>query len=58
MLSHINIGTGSDITIRNWQNYKKIVGFTGKVIFDTSKPDRTPRKLMDTTLMRKLGLTS
>ena len=59
MLSHINIGTGSDITIRELaETIKEIVGFTGKVIFDTSKPDGTPRKLMDTTLMRKLGLTS
>ena len=58
MLSHINIGTGSDITIRELaETIKEIVGFTGKVIFDTSKQTELP-KLMDTTLMRKLGLTS
>lgn len=56
MLSHINVGTGVDCTIRELaETMKKVVSFKGKLIFDTSKPDGTPRKLMDVTRLRKLG---
>jgi GDP-L-fucose synthase len=52
----VNIGYGSDITIREAAELvKKTVGFTGDLIFDTSKPDGTPRKLMDSALIHKLG---
>lgn len=51
-----NVGTGQDITIKELANIiQKIVGHTGDVIWDTSKPDGTPRKLMDITKMHSLG---
>ncbi|ENM3854540.1 TPA: GDP-L-fucose synthase [Vibrio cholerae] len=56
MLSHINVGTGVDCTIREMaQTMAKVVGFEGKVIFDTTKPDGTPRKLMDVSRLAALG---
>lgn len=56
MLSHINVGTGIDITIKELaETVKQVVGFTGKLIFDTDKPDGTPRKLMDVSLLTALG---
>ena len=56
MLSHINIGTGSDVTITELsQTIKNVVGFSGKLVFDRSKPDGTPRKLMDVSLLTSLG---
>lgn len=56
MMSHINIGTGVDISIEELSKLvAKIVGFNGKLIFDTSKPDGTPRKLLDIKLLRSLG---
>lgn len=56
MLSHINVGTGEDITIRQLaETIKRVVGFTGEIIWDSSKPDGTPRKLMDNTKLRSLG---
>jgi GDP-L-fucose synthase len=56
MLSHINVGTGEDVTIREVAEViRKAVGFAGDIEFDTSKPDGTPRKLMDTTKLTKLG---
>ncbi len=52
----INIGTGEDITIRELAELvRKIVGFQGNLEFDTSKPDGTPRKLMDVTKVHGLG---
>jgi GDP-L-fucose synthase len=55
-LSHINVGFGSDITIRELaQAIKKIVGYSGKIIFDINKPDGAPRKLMDSSLINTLG---
>ena len=52
----INIGTGEDITIRELaETVMHILGFTGTVRFDTSKPDGTPRKLMDVTRLHSLG---
>lgn len=56
MLSHLNVGYGSDITIKELaQAVAKAVGYTGQIIFDPSKPDGTPRKLMDSTCIKALG---
>lgn len=56
MLSHINVGTGVDCTIRELaETMKKVVGFEGKLTFDTTKPDGTPRKLMDVSRLKDLG---
>ena len=50
MLSHINVGTGVDCTIRELaQTIAQAVGYKGRVVFDASKPDGTPRKLLDVT---------
>ena len=52
----VNIGTGEDISIKNLAlMIKDIVGFAGELRFDTSKPDGTPRKLMDVSRIHKLG---
>jgi GDP-L-fucose synthase len=52
----INIGTGKDITIKDLAlTIKKIVGYNGELIFDATKPDGTPRKLMDVTKLHHLG---
>ena len=59
MLSHVNIGTGADVTIRDLADtVKEVVGFTGNLVFDTSKPDGAPRKLMDVDLLTNLGWTA
>lgn len=56
MLSHINVGTGVDCTIRELaETMAKVVGFSGNVVFDATKPDGTPRKLMDVSRLAKLG---
>lgn len=56
MLSHINVGTGVDCTIRELvETVAKVVGFKGEIVFDTSKPDGAPRKLMDVSRLRSLG---
>jgi GDP-L-fucose synthase len=56
MLSHINVGTGVDCTIRELaETMKRVVGFDGKLVFDASKPDGTPRKLMDVSRLKALG---
>ena len=56
MCSHINVGTGQDCTIRELaETIKEVVGFQGELTFDASKPDGTPRKLLDVTKLRKLG---
>jgi GDP-L-fucose synthase len=52
----INIGTGKEITIRELAELvTEVVGFRGKLVFDTSKPDGTPRKLLDVSRLRALG---
>jgi GDP-L-fucose synthase len=52
----INIGTGEDITIRELaETVASIVGFRGRLIFDTTKPDGTPRKLLNVTRLHQLG---
>ena len=56
MLSHINVGTGVDCTIRELaETIAKVTGFTGRLTFDSSKPDGTPRKLMDVSRLNNLG---
>lgn len=56
MLSHINVGTGVDCTIREMaETMAKVVGFEGEITFDTTKPDGTPRKLMDVSRLASLG---
>ncbi len=52
----VNIGTGKDISIKELAELiKDIVGFKGKIVWDTSKPDGTPRKLLDVSRLHKLG---
>ena len=56
MLSHINVGTGVDCTIGQLaKTIAEVTGFTGKLTFDTTKPDGAPRKLMDVSRLRSLG---
>lgn len=56
MLSHINIGTGDDLSIRDLaKTIGEVVGYQGRIGFDTTKPDGTPRKLMDVGRMKSLG---
>jgi len=55
-LSHINIGTGEDLTIRELAELiAGVVGYKGELVFDASKPDGTPRKQLDITQLRALG---
>jgi GDP-L-fucose synthase len=52
----INVGYGSDVTIRELaETVGRIVGFSGEIVWDTSKPDGTPRKLMDSSRLLALG---
>jgi GDP-L-fucose synthase len=56
MLSHINVGYGSDVSIAEAaQTIAQVVGYKGAVTFDTSKPDGTPRKWMDSSRLNSLG---
>lgn len=56
MLSHINVGTGADCTIRELTEIiAKVVGYDGQIIWDTSKPDGAPRKLMNVDRLNNLG---
>ncbi|MFA5701284.1 MAG: NAD-dependent epimerase/dehydratase family protein, partial [Desulfuromonas sp.] len=56
MLSHINVGSGVDCTIRELaQTVAKVTGFDGQLTFDVSKPDGTPRKLMNVSRLKALG---
>ena len=56
MVSHINIGAGSDMTIRELAEItKEVVGYKGDVIWDRSKPDGMPRKLLDISRLKSLG---
>lgn len=59
MLSHINVGTGQDCTIRELaETLVKVTEFQGRLAFDASKPDGTPRKLMDVSRLEALGWKS
>lgn len=52
----VNIGTGTDVTIKELaETVTRVLGFTGEVVFDASKPDGTPRKLMDVSRLTQLG---
>jgi GDP-L-fucose synthase len=56
MLSHINVGNGKDITIREMaETMKQVVGYEGKLTFDATKPDGAPRKMIDITKLKKMG---
>lgn len=56
MLSHINVGTGVDCTIKELtETVAKVIGYQGEIQWDTSKPDGTPRKLMDVSRLERLG---
>lgn len=58
-LSHINVGTGVDCTIRELaETVSRVTGFQGHLLFDSSKPDGTPRKLMDVSRLTALGWTA
>ena len=55
-LSHINVGTGKDTTIRELSEImKRVVGYKGKITFDTSKPDGVKRKLIDVSRLSNMG---
>ena len=52
----VNVGTGIDVTIKELAELvKKVIGFGGELVFDTTKPDGTPRKLMDVSFLNNLG---
>ena len=56
MLSHINVGSGEDLSIRQLaETVAKVVGYAGRVEFDSSQPDGTPRKLLDVSRLHGLG---
>lgn len=59
MLSHINVGTGVDCTIRELaETIARVTGFSGRLVWDSSRPDGTPRKLMDVGRIEGLGWRS
>jgi len=52
----VNIGTGQDVTIRELaETVMDVIGFRGRIVFDASKPDGTPRKLLDVSRLASLG---
>ena len=56
MFSHINVGSGQDVTIKELaRTIKSVVGFEGNLVFDQTKPDGAPRKLMNVQLLTSLG---
>ena len=59
MRSHINVGVGEDLAIGELAEIiKKVTGYLGQIVFDSSKPDGTPRKLLDITLLKDLGYSA
>jgi GDP-L-fucose synthase len=55
-VEHLNVGSGQELTIRGLTELiAEVVGFTGKIVWDSSKPDGTPRKLMDSSRLHTLG---
>ncbi|KAI5675705.1 hypothetical protein M9H77_06655 [Catharanthus roseus] len=55
-LEHVNIGSGKEVSIKELAELvKEVVGFKGELIWDSSKPDGTPRKLMDSSMLQSLG---
>ncbi|PKM46258.1 MAG: GDP-fucose synthetase [Gammaproteobacteria bacterium HGW-Gammaproteobacteria-1] len=56
MCSHINVGCGADVTIRELaETVARVVGFEGQVVFDATKPDGAPRKLLDVSRLSAMG---
>lgn len=56
MLSHINVGTGEDISIAELSEaVARVTGFAGRIVYDRSRPDGTPRKLMDVSRLTNMG---
>ena len=56
MRSHLNVGTGTDVTIRELaETIARVTGFRGELVFDPRKPDGTPRKLLDVSRLQALG---
>ena len=56
MRSHLNVGYGSDMTIHELaMTIKKVIGFEGEIQFDSNKPDGSPQKLMNSSLLNQLG---
>jgi GDP-L-fucose synthase len=56
MLSHLNVGTGEDVTIRELaETIRQVVDFKGEIIWDSEKPDGSPRKLMDVSKLKSMG---
>jgi GDP-L-fucose synthase len=54
--SHINVGTGKDLSIAELaKTVSEVVGFSGEIVFDVSKPDGTPRKLLDVSKLSDFG---
>ena len=59
MLSHVNVGTGKDVNIKELaETIKHVVGYSGQIIFDRTKPDGAPRKLLDVKKLSQLGWTA
>jgi GDP-L-fucose synthase len=59
MLSHINVGTGVDVTIADLARMiARVTGFGGRIVFDPTKPDGTPRKLLDVSRLTAMGWTA
>jgi nucleoside-diphosphate-sugar epimerase len=59
MLSHINVGTGSDVSIADLARaIAQVTGFAGRISFDATKPDGTPRKLLDVSRLTNMGWTA
>jgi GDP-L-fucose synthase len=57
-LQHLNVGSGKEVTIKELAEIvKEVVGFEGELVWDSSKPDGTPRKLMDSSKLQSLGWT-
>ncbi|KAK9084516.1 hypothetical protein Syun_031515 [Stephania yunnanensis] len=55
-LEHVNVGSGSEVSIKELAELmKEVVGFEGEIVWDSTKPDGTPRKLMDSSKLRDLG---
>ena len=53
---HVNVGSGSDVTIREIaETIASVVGYTGETVWDTTKPDGTPQKLLDVSKLEKAG---
>ena len=52
----VNVGTGEDLTIRELaENIKEVVGYQGEIVLDSTKPDGSPRKLLDVSRLHSLG---